>query len=116
MSKILVLGNEFLKIDSLAKEVGRKLSFEHEIIEVKDTFQLMVYLQRFDNPIILDVVKGLSEVRALKKEDLKENSIFSAHDFDATYAIKLINKPVKIIGIPLTGDIKKIYEDIKILL
>lgn len=114
--KILVLGNEFLKIDSLAKEIGKILSKNHDIIEIKDTFQLMTILQEIENPIILDVVKGLKNVRTISTSELKSQGILSAHDFDATYAIKLVNKLVKIIGIPLEGNVEEIVLEVNKLL
>ena len=64
--KILCLGNEFIREDSLAKEISHILKKElkdFEVIQVKDSFQLMTYLNenKSRDIIILDVVKGLKE-------------------------------------------------------
>jgi len=118
MIKILSLGNEFLKEDSLAKEVGKELIKEnYNILNIKDSFQLMQELNSSDSIIILDVVEKLNEVKILLLEELKHNKIISAHDFDAGFVLKLFkDKKIKIIGIPMTGSIKKIKESVKNIL
>ena len=109
MDKLITLGNEFIENDSLAKKVGDLLKDNYEIIPIKDSFQLMTILNETENPIILDVVQNLTEPKIIPTENLRNDSILSAHDFDAGYAIKIVNKPVKIIGIPMQGN----KEDIK---
>jgi hypothetical protein len=113
MAKIICLGNEFLEIDSLAKKVGVLLKETYEIIDIKDSFQLMTVLQETPNPILLDVVKDLKEVQIIQQEKITSNAIISAHDFDVGYVLKLIGKDVKIIGIPMTGDAREIAEEVK---
>ena len=112
MVKIICLGNEFIEEDSLAKSIGEKLKDDFEIINIKDSFQLMSILNNDSDFILLDVVQGLDKVCLLKIEDLKENTITSAHDFDATYVLKLLNKKVKIIGIPMTGDLEETKKEV----
>ena len=114
--KILTLGNEFISQDSLAKKIGEKLKKDFEIINIKDSFQLMTELNKAQDCIILDVVKDLFEARVIKVEELKNDSIISAHDFDAGIVIKLIGKDVKIIGIPMSGDEEEIEKGVKSLL
>lgn len=76
----------------------------------------MTILNETENPIILDVVQGLQEPKVIPTENLRNDSILSAHDFDAGYAIKLVDKPVKIIGIPMQGDENKIKSQVLELL
>lgn len=119
--KILCLGNEFIKEDSLAKEIGRLLSKEgYETINVKDSFELVNYLHDEEDFIVLDVVEGLEEVRLVKVEDLKESKIITAHDFDAGFFLKLLGdknkKKIKIIGIPINGDCWEIFKEVRKLL
>lgn len=116
MKKLITLGNEFIKEDSLAKKVGELLKDEFEIINIKDSFQLMSILNEEKNPIILDVVQNLQEPQIIPVENLRNDSILSAHDFDAGYAIKLIDKDVKIIGIPMQGDTNEIKQKVLTLL
>lgn len=116
--KILCLGNEFIKEDSLAKEVGKELIKEgYNIINIKDSFQLIEELNSSDEIIILDVVERLNEVKLLQLDELKSNNIITAHDLDAQFILKLFNdKNIKIIGIPMSGIIKIIKKQVKILL
>lgn len=114
--KLITLGNEFIENDSLAKRIGELLKDEHEIINIKDSFQLMSILNETENPIILDVVQNLQEPKIIPIEKLRNDSILSAHDFDAGYAIKIVDKPVKIIGIPMQGDEQEIKEKVLKLL
>lgn len=122
--KILCLGNEFIKQDSLAKKIGENLKNSQEnieIINIKDSFELLNYLQikgssqdpqDNQNLIILDVVENLTKPQLIKIDDLKQNKIISAHDFDASFFLKLIKTNIKIIGIPMEGDINKLSEDV----
>ena len=112
MVKILCLGNEFLEIDSFAKKVGELLSSDFEVINVKDSFQLMGFLNEKKDFVIVDVVQHLDSVKEISLDDLRTDSILSAHDFDAGYVLKLIGSDVKIIGIPVAGDIDKIGEEV----
>lgn len=117
--KILCLGNEFIKEDSLAKKIGLELEKSgFEIINIKDSFQLMGHVNNRTPLIILDVVSGLKEVKMLNVDDIKSNGIMTAHDFDAGFILKLLgkDKKIKIIGIPIEGDVVKIARDVKKLL
>ena len=120
--KILCLGNEFIKRDSLAKKIGWKLKEQgdFEIININDSFQLMDILKPKskgnEDFIILDVVKGLMAVIELKVDDLRQDSILTAHDFDAGYVLKLLKKEIKIIGIPMYGDEDKVLREVRWLL
>jgi hydrogenase maturation protease len=119
MIKILCLGNEFIKEDSLAKRIGSELNLEDtDVTFIKDSFQLMELLNNFkeeDEIIILDVVLGLKEVKLLSVDDLKSEGIITAHDFDAGFILKLLDKKqkIKIIGIPMKGNISKIKKQVK---
>lgn len=107
--KILCLGNEFIKEDSLAKEIANDISDEFEFINIKDSFELLDYFKNEESLIILDVVKDLKDVKILGIDDLSQNKIISAHDFDAGFFLKLLgNKEIKIIGIPTRGNFDKI--------
>jgi hypothetical protein len=132
--KILVLGNEFIEKDSLAKRVGSLLKEDFDVVEIRDSFQLMGELalqEEMGNGkwgvVILDVVKELDEVREIGVGDLRVDSILSAHDFDAGYVLALfghdsgepglMGENVRIIGIPMEGDELETRKDVlKILL
>jgi len=112
MKKLLCLGNEYVTEDSLAKSIGERLRQRYEVLMIQDSFQLMSALHDIEKPIILDVVKGLYEVRELSVNDLRTESIISAHDFDAAQVLKLVGKPVQIIGIPMQGNEEEITRSV----
>jgi len=136
--KIVCLGNEFLEIDSLAKEVGKLLCEDYNVVNVKDSFELMEILLAWQEEVgsgkwevgsglvILDVVEGLEEVRRLEVGDLRVDSIASAHDFDAAYVLalfghdsgepKLLDVDVGIVGIPMSGDAGEIAGEVRELI
>lgn len=114
--KILCLGNEFIEEDSLAKIVGNKLKEEFEVIDIRDSFQLMGIFEEKGEFVILDVVDKLEKVILLEIDDLKSDSILSAHDFDAGQVLKLLKPDVKIIGIPMKGDECEILKSVRDLL
>lgn len=113
-TKILCLGNEFIEEDSFAKKIGTELGKKgYEIVNIKDSFQLMDELNKENEMIILDVADKLKEVKLLRVDELKENKIMSAHDFDSGFVLKLFeNKKIKIIGIPMIGDINLISSQV----
>lgn len=119
-NKILCLGNEFIEEDSFALKVAEQLSMEFpeiHFINVKDSFQLMEFLNVYDDVIVLDVVSGLKEVKILGVDDLQENKIMTAHDFDAGFVLRLFeNKSLRIVGIPMKGNINIIKGNIKKLI
>jgi Ni,Fe-hydrogenase maturation factor len=100
--KILALGNEFIKEDSFAKEIAKSLSSEHEIVNVKDSFQFLDEIRDSNDQelVIIDVVKNLKEVKSLKIQDLSSSKILTAHDMDAGFFLQLLNPNIKIIGLP----------------
>jgi Ni,Fe-hydrogenase maturation factor len=110
--KIVCLGNEFVEGDSFAKEIGVLLSDEFEIVNVKDSFELMGIVSSGEPFVILDVVRGLENVRELEVGDLRVDSLKSAHDFDAAYILKLMGVSPRIIGIPMSGDALKIGDEV----
>ena len=119
-NKILCLGNEFIEEDSFALKVGEQLSKELpqiQFINVKDSFQLMEFLNVYDDVVVLDVVSGLKDVKVLGVNDLQENKIMTTHDFDAGFVIRLFeNKSLRIIGIPMKGNINTTKENVKKLI
>jgi hypothetical protein len=118
--KILSLGNEFVKSDSLAKKICIELEKESgiKIFNIKDSFQLMDELKSDGDFILIDVVFGLKDVKLIGVGELKLDSIVTSHDFDAGFVINLLseNKNIKIIGIPGFGNYPVIKKKVKDLL
>ncbi|MFA5857023.1 MAG: hypothetical protein WC867_06690 [Candidatus Pacearchaeota archaeon] len=116
--KILCLGNEFIEEDSFAIKVSKILNnLGFKTISIIDSFQLMEHLTD-ENITIIDVVKNLNKTTLIKSSDIKSDSILTAHDFDAGYIINLLGnkEKIKIIGIPSTGNLEEISNEIKQIL
>src|SRR4030043_818101 len=105
MKKIFVFGNPYLKEGSLAVKVAKKLSSkEFEIVHCSNPDDLLNH--ELENSIILDVAKGIEKVELFDDIDSLEFSvIFSAHDFDLGFFLKLMKETgklekINIIGVP----------------
>ena len=118
MKKILVFGNPYLEEDNLAVRIGRRLSkqgFEVEHCGKPD--DLLNY--ELENVILLDVAKGIDKVDVFDDIDSLEFSvIFSLHDFDLGFFLKLLKESgrvekVNIIGIPQGYDEDKALKEVK---
>ncbi len=97
--KIYVFGNPLIKEDNLALRIAEKLRKKIPEIEFKN-FDVV---EDFEEKIlyIMDVVKGVKKVKIIENFDLiKTKKIFSLHDYDLSYEIKLLKK---------IGRIKKVF-------
>lgn len=119
--KILVFGNSLVKKDSLALKIAGKLRYLPNF-EFKE-FDTAENLEKEGKIItILDVVDGLKKVEVLKDlKKIERNRIFSLHDFDLSYELKLLKKlklieKFQIIGIPLGMEEGKVLNQIKRIL
>jgi Ni,Fe-hydrogenase maturation factor len=125
MKYLLAFGNPYLKEDNLALELADILIKEKikgiEIVKCISPEEVMDYLDK--DFYILDVVKGLKEVKMIDDINmLQSGKMVSLHDFDLGFFLKLMKETgkidkVKIICIPQEGDVEKIKEEvIKILI
>ena len=117
MKKILVFGNPYLKEDSLAVKVGKQLSIKgFEVVNCSNPDDLLNH--DLSNSIILDVAQGISKATFFTDIDSLEFSvIFSLHDFDLGFFMKLLKetgkiKKVNIIGVPQGYDEGKALKEV----
>ena len=123
MKKIFCFGNEFVREDSLAKELCSEINRVNglKIINCASPDSLIHY-DNLENTIIIDVIKGIDKVILITDlNQLKRNSPTSAHDIDLGFYLKLYKeigriKDVKIIGIPQSGDKESIKKQLIMLL
>ncbi|PLX27964.1 hypothetical protein C0583_01870 [Candidatus Parcubacteria bacterium] len=115
---IYFCGNPLMKEDSLPfelvpmleKHFQEKIKFVHH-----DPNDNLPVLNRI---FILDVVINTIDVITIENEkQLETESIYSAHDWDLAFNLKLLLKMNKlksffIIGIPPSGDVDKIKKDV----
>lgn len=97
--KILVFGNPLIKKDSLALKLMPKLKKEFpqiEFIEIDPTENLDKFGRKL---FIIDVVPNINNVKVLDLKDnfnqLSTSKLFSMHDFDLGYNLKLLKKTWK---------------------
>jgi Ni,Fe-hydrogenase maturation factor len=109
MNKILVFGNPYLKEDNLAVKVGKRLNLKDvDVVYCTKPDDLLNH--DLNSSIILDVAKGIETVTLFDDvESLEFSVIFSLHDFDLSYFLKLLKETgklerVNIIGIPQMYD------------
>jgi Ni,Fe-hydrogenase maturation factor len=121
MKKILVFGNPYLKEDNLAVKIAQKLSIPGFKLEQCSKPEDLLN-HDLNNSIILDVAKGIDKVELFDNIDSLEFSvIFSAHDFDLGFFLKLMKeagklKTMNIIGLPVGYDEDKALSEVKALI
>ena len=105
MKKILVFGNPYLKEDNLAVRVAKKLDLKgFELVYCTNPDDLLNH--ELENSIILDVAKGIDKIDVFDDlESLEFSVIFSLHDFDLSFFLKVLKEAgkidkIRIIGIP----------------
>ena len=116
MNKILVFGNPYLKEDNLAVKVGERLNVKgFKLVQCSKPDDLLNH--DLNSSIILDVARGIDTVTLFDDVDSLEFSvIFSLHDFDLSYFLKLLKETgrlerINIIGIPqMYGEEKAVAE------
>ncbi len=117
--KVFCFGNELLKEDRLALEVGRKLQSTlsgFEFVPARAPETLLDYA-REKIILVLDVVRGIEKVRFVEVRELQGRGIVSGHDYDLGMFLQLSGlKNVRIIGIPMGMRLEKAMEEAKHLL
>ena len=110
--KILCFGNEYLEDDSLAKQLADELKVDGAEFIKCDSLDGIK-----GDVVILDVVKGLKDVKLIPLDKVKDFHPVSMHDFDLGTELKLRKsigeiQKVTIIGIPMQGDKENIKQGI----
>lgn len=106
--KVLVFGNPLLVNDSLPLRILPKLRETFPDIEFKEIDPTENLDGQGKDLVILDSVEGINEVVEINSiEQLHANKVYSMHDFDLGYNLKLLKKvgkidSVRIIGVPMT--------------
>ena len=112
--KIHIFGNPLLDFDNLPLKLAPKLEkiFPEIDFVIADPNE---NLEPIDGElIIIDTIEGIEKVVLI--DDLKKletNKIYSLHDFDLAFNLKLLQKigklrRIKIFGVPMKGDEEKI--------
>ena len=111
---IHIFGNPMLDFDNLPIRVAPKLRklFPNINFVVADPNENIEPLN--GELTIIDAVEGIDKVMLIDDlRQLKTEKIYSLHDFDLAFNLKLLQKigklnKIKIIGVPMEGNEKKI--------
>jgi len=122
--KILVFGNELVREDSLAVKLIPRLQKEFPDIEFKhiDPCENLEAEIEQGKLTIIDVMQGIKKVIVIKDiEQIKQDKIYSMHDFDLAFNLKILHKigklkEVEIIGIPWDMDEERALREVKKIL
>ena len=121
---VLCFGNEYFSLDRLPIVLYEEL--KKEIPKIKfvscETPNEILDYSNYDRIFILDVVKGIKDVKVIKDFDkIKSRKFFTLHDFDLGIFLKILDntkkiKNLQIIGIPINYDKDKAKTKIKKIL
>ena len=122
--KLLVFGNILEEKDNLALKILPKLKKAFSQIEFKHidpTENLEVEIEN-KKLFILDAVQGINKVIVIKDiNKLQTSKLYSMHDFDLAYNLKLLKKigklkEVEIIGVPMEMDEEEAFFHLQFIL
>lgn len=121
---LLCFGNPLLDEDNLALEIGKELkkTLNRQKFEVRFARQVDEITEyNFNDLLIIDVAEGMKEnqIKQIENIDaLQASSIYSLHDFDVGFFLKLMKElgriqHIRILAIPQQGSPKNLAEKIK---
>jgi len=120
--KILVFGNPLLENDSLPIKLLPRLKERFPDI----TFQEIDPTENLENQgrnlTIIDSVEGIKEIIVIDSiERLESGKIYTMHDFDLAYNLKILKKlnlidSVRIIGVPMGMGGDEAFSQIQLIL
>ena len=115
--KIYIFGNPLIKEDSLPLKLVDKLKKEFPSIKFSE-FDTVEDLELEKELNIIDTVKGIKKVELIEDIDkIITDKIYSMHDFDLGYNLKLLKKmkmigKVRIFGIPSNISEKEAFKQL----
>ena len=123
--KILCFGSVLVENDDTALKVCELLKNDFEGVEFITCDDPSEILEHKSDAIILDVVKGIDRVQFIDDDLLKDRNLYTLHDFDLGFFIKLVKgiggPKTKILGLPygkpaqsLLGDVKRILNELNL--
>jgi Ni,Fe-hydrogenase maturation factor len=113
--KVYVFGNALLEEDNLAIRIAKELEIEGVEFEiVQDINDIIMMEQNLEDFVMMDVVKGLKEVKVMTDiSKIQADNIYSLHDFDLGYFLRLKHalghiSHIRLIGLPMKGNADKL--------
>jgi len=121
-TKILIFGNPLLENDSLPIKLIPQLKKQFPDIDFEEVDPTEGLEKYGKNLTIIDTVEGIEKITIINNmEQLQTNKLFSMHDFDLAYNLKILKKlgmieSIKIIGIPMDINEENAIEEISKIL
>ncbi|MBS3051926.1 MAG: hypothetical protein J4428_00955 [Candidatus Aenigmarchaeota archaeon] len=119
IKKILVFGNMLIKKDNLPLKMMGDLKKSFPQIEFKEFDPSENLKEEGRELYIIDTVEGIEKVEIITNfNDIKLSKIYSVHDFDLGYELKLLKKSgmidkVTIFGVPMNLERKNVFNQLK---
>lgn len=119
MRTIYCFGSDIVEGDAIAFDAADALGDSVEgfkFVKIKDPTEL--YGMKIDDMILMDAVKGIYFVKIFDDlSALKKNNPVSAHDFDLSMFLQLMQqmgniKKIKIVGLPMGKEFSEIKDDL----
>ena len=105
--KILVFGNPLLEFDNLPLKLIPKLQKKFPKIKFSEFDPTEELEKQGKDLIIIDTVEDIKKITIIESIDkISKTKLYSMHDFDLGYNLKILKKlnlidSIKIIGIPM---------------
>ncbi|MEM4330865.1 MAG: hypothetical protein QW273_02555 [Candidatus Pacearchaeota archaeon] len=99
--EIYYFGNEYIKEDSLAVSVCKKLEKDFKnikFVHIKNVFELLE--KNLDNVLLVDVSKSVKKIELVDSKGVLPGGKLTPHDFDLGSFLSITNKKTKILLIP----------------
>ncbi len=119
IKKILVFGNMLIKKDNLPLKMMGDLKKSFPQIEFKEFDPSENLKEEGRELYIIDTVEGIEKVEIITDfNDIELSKIYSVHDFDLGYELKLLKKSgmidkVTIFGVPMNLERKNVFNQLK---
>jgi Ni,Fe-hydrogenase maturation factor len=118
--KVLCFGSELVGGDDTALKICELLKDDSQNMQFIVCHDPSEILEHTDGVIILDVVKGIDHVQFIDDDLLKDRNLYTLHDFDLGFFIKLVKEiggpKTKILGLPYGKPAQRLLGDVKQML
>lgn len=111
---IYIFGNELLDFDNLPTKLAPKLKKKFPLIDfiIQDPTENIKPSAKGEL-VIIDTVMGIKEVRVFNNiDEIETEKIYSMHDFDLAFNLKLLKKIGKLKKVTIFGVPSKMNEKI----
>ena len=116
MKTVLCFGSENLEEDKIAFQLAEKIKIDGFQFLKSDSPEDII---GYNEITILDVAKGINEVKIIDVDQLKDHGLVSLHDFDIGFFLSLTKEmgyKINVIGVPFGSKADDVADDVKNIL